>query len=617
MNAKVHRLRRAAASDAGFTLMEVTVSLALLAIVAAASLTFFVKGTRTVTTQQRQQNAVTVANESMELAFARIPTASASGTSGLVTGRTKAEVDAAWAASAGAVGVADTYSDWDQATLPAPLLGTDDDAVPLTDAVRKSSIDYAVTTLIGTCYRAKNTADGECTKAGGSATGVADGSHLRIMRTIVVVTWPDITGTCGGSCQYSIASLTDPNTDLEWNNTSRLVAADDAKIVNAGDTTSVVIDVLDNDTLLAGAGAPTVGVVAPGPVHSISAAAMGTATVNADRTIKYTPGPDSHGQVIFKYSVTTGARTAQAMVHVNVNPLAVDYDESAVVGAARTVAIKTRYGASPVSIAPVGALPTGWSITGTSVKYTPTAGVGTVSELRYTYADTEGMNSLEGKVKMTVIPAAQASNVTADVPGSSVDYYLNMQTLTSNSSSYRVQVTGAISQAGSTPSGATLKVDGTTLAPANTPLTGFDAKFTPPTKTSGVWKFPFKIMDPLGGLSPGAASTATIKVHPAASPDSVSVPKRSSSSSNTTQLLNLGANDAAYKNTKFKLITNPVSSCGSVTDSSTWSSTGTLTFKAGTTTTSSCYFEYQLEPVDNNLGLTTTTTIRVNVTVTN
>ena len=89
------------------------------------------------------------------------------------------------------------------------------------------------------------------------------------------------------------------------------------------------------------------------------------------------------------------------------------------VGATRSVPIKTRYGASPVSLAPVGALPTGWTITGTTVKYTPTRGVGTVSVLRYTYADTEGMTSQEGKVTMTVIPVAQASDVTADVPGSS------------------------------------------------------------------------------------------------------------------------------------------------------------------------------------------------------
>ena len=46
--------------DEGFTMIEVVVSLAVLALVATSGLYFFINGTRNVTEAQRTQNAVSV-----------------------------------------------------------------------------------------------------------------------------------------------------------------------------------------------------------------------------------------------------------------------------------------------------------------------------------------------------------------------------------------------------------------------------------------------------------------------------------------------------------------------------------------------------------------------------
>ena len=212
------------------------VALAIIAIVASASLAFFVQGTRSVTTQQRQQNAVAVANHAMEVAYSRVATASDTGTSGLVVGRTEGRGQG-------------RLERRRQRRRRRPVrrlpglgrrhdarhreVGTEDDEVPLTDTVTESRIKYTVTTLIGSCYRVKVTPAAPCTKTGGDAAGVPLAGYARIMRSVVVVTWADVAGTCGGICRYDISALIDPNTDLEWNNTTRLLAADDSVAVDA------------------------------------------------------------------------------------------------------------------------------------------------------------------------------------------------------------------------------------------------------------------------------------------------------------------------------------------------------------------------------------------------
>lgn len=82
-------------------------------------------------------------------------------------------------------------------------------------------------------------------------------------------------------------------------------ANDDA--ASGSEDNSVVIDVLTNDT---GSGLM---------VTSVTAGSLGTATINADQTITYTPSSDASGSDVFSYTVTDGAgNTSTAQITVTV-----------------------------------------------------------------------------------------------------------------------------------------------------------------------------------------------------------------------------------------------------------------------------------------------------------
>jgi len=590
--------------DAGFTLMEVVVALALLALVATASLVFFVKGTRAVTTQQRAQNAIAVANEAMEVAFSKVPTASATGTSGLVVGRTQSEVTAAWTAAvaAGVSGLSDSYPAWDTATSPLPATGIGDDAVPLTTTVNRSRIDYTVTTLVGACYRATASPAAPCTRTGGNAAGVAATGYARLMRSVVLVTWPDVSQTCGGTrCSYAATSLLDPSTDLEWNNTTRLLAADDAVSVNANAT--VTIDVLDNDTLMEITANP-VSIVSQ-PVKAGTSTAMGTATVNpVDGRVTYTPSADAHGEVTFIYRITVAARTAQATVHAYVNPLARHYSVPGVVGTTVTVPIATVSGETPASLTIVSGPTTGTaSVSGTSLRYLPTS-AGTFS-FTYSYTDAEGMVSLPGTVTATVTAFAPPTATTPPIlpinaMATPTPVALNLQTGTGNPTTYQVEIA-------TLPAGGTVQVDGANAAIGTR---GAVATFTPVARTAGEYSFTFKILTP-DGLLASAVLTQTIRVQPAAAADpSLSVKK--STTTNTA----VGANDGSWEGTTFTVVSGLGSGCGTLTvDQSTWRTAGTVQYKAPSSTKPGCSFSYRLDPI--TAGLTASTTVTATIKVTN
>ena len=103
-----------AAPDAGFTLVEVVVSLALITVIATAALAFFVQGLRTAKHQTQSLSATAVATDAMERAFS-VPPQYVAGVSGLVRGRTQAAVQGSWTAGGalGVQGLAQTYPSWD------------------------------------------------------------------------------------------------------------------------------------------------------------------------------------------------------------------------------------------------------------------------------------------------------------------------------------------------------------------------------------------------------------------------------------------------------------------------------------------------------------------------
>lgn len=591
---------RRVGDDEGFTLMEVIVALSLLAIVATASLVFFVNGTRSVTSQQRSQSAIAVATNAMEQTFSRVPTTSATGVSGLVVGRTKADVDAAWAAAGpySVPGLSDTYPAWDTATAPAPAVGTGDDAVKLTTTTTQAKITYTTTTLIGTCYRVTTNPSGPCTKTGGTSAGVANAGYSALMRVAVLVTWPDVAGRCtpSGTCSYSTTSLIDPSSDLKWNNTTRLVAADDAVSTDA--LTPITIDVLDNDTLMSITSNPVS--VYSQPVKASTGVAMGSAAVNTDGTITYTPTTDAHGEVTFAYRVTVGARVAQALVHVYVKPLAADYTIGAIVGTPVDQAVTTRAGDTPKSVSIESTPASGTvSLTGSpavTLHYVPGA-VGTYS-YTYTYTDAEGMVSLPGTVTYTVVTysppnATNPGPVAVAASATPAPVVMQLQTRTGNPTTYLAKVT-------SLPAVGTVQVDGATIVAGQlgtAAAIGSNVTYTPPAKTSQVSTFTATLLTP-DMTQESAPVTATVQVTPVVADDGTKASVLASVSRGSTVSLNIGANDWSYKGLSIQVVQQPQkfgssTSCGTLTTSN-YTTNGTVSFKAGWSSVTDCRFTYTI-----------------------
>ena len=210
---KIRRLLdRLTADSNGMTLVEVIVAIAIMGIVATAAIGLAISSTIGSVSQQRRAIAVTVANAAMEN-VSGLPAAE------LVRGRSAGPVHASFTANSGISGISQTYEKFD--TNPLTVLGTT--TVPIVVPVTQNGTKYSVTTIIGTCFERLGTNVGQV--AGGNCAKLdvlqyaplLYSGYTPLTRVIVVVSW-----TAGqecaaaGSCVYSIASLIDSHSDLEW-----------------------------------------------------------------------------------------------------------------------------------------------------------------------------------------------------------------------------------------------------------------------------------------------------------------------------------------------------------------------------------------------------------------
>jgi prepilin-type N-terminal cleavage/methylation domain-containing protein len=213
---RIHRRLRALASDErGLTLMEVIVAIAIMTTIAVAAASVSLNGTKTVTAEQRQQVAVTIANGYMEQVSGwKVALNTSTGVSNLYFGRTQTAVQAAFTANATRPGVAQTNAVWD-ASAPGDAPGgpsLEITTTPTTLPAQNGTL-YTVTTLIGSCYQSM-TVQTSATANNCVATQAANTDAL--IRVIVIVKW-----TAGAKCQtsgcyYDTSTLLDPNSDLEW-----------------------------------------------------------------------------------------------------------------------------------------------------------------------------------------------------------------------------------------------------------------------------------------------------------------------------------------------------------------------------------------------------------------
>ena len=302
-----------ATTDEGFSLIEVIVALFIVGMIASAVLVFFVRGSSTASHLQRTQASASIATQAMEkVRSVRPRPGSPTVPTPLVIGREKADVAAGFAkvAALDPTLVAETNQLWD----PAP---SGDPTLKVEHEVRVSDMTYDVTTLIGSCYRAKSASasDTTCVRTNPGA------SAALVYRAIVVVTWDPGVEKCGGDgCFYPMTTLIDPNTDATWNISTAPVANDDEIAFSAGSPARDV-DILANDVIVSNRSNPTTITSAP---------AQGTATVITSGTlmgaVRYTPPADYSGIVTFKYKLrdAQGRNSGEATVTVTIYPVAVD-----------------------------------------------------------------------------------------------------------------------------------------------------------------------------------------------------------------------------------------------------------------------------------------------------
>lgn len=593
------------ASDEGFSLIEVIVSLSLLAVMSTAALYFFVGASRSVTYQQRTHGAVTLANDAMETSFSWIASSALPGTSNLVKGRTKADVEAAWAAAsaAGVPGVDTTFPAWDTTTSPGPANGVGDDTIKLTRAQTESRMTYTVTTLIGTCYRATTSTGSACTKTGGDAVGAPATGYSRLMRSIVVVTWPDTNGSCSASgCRYTIASLIDPNADVAWNNTTQPKAVDDFVAVDAG--SSVVIDVLANDTIKRVASNPVLFVPGSGPVKGSTP--MGSLVSQSDGKFRYTAvgpgGTNPSGEVTFRYQVSGGASVTSATVHVFVKPQAPDINATGVINTDVNVPIATVIGTAPTAIVRTSG-PTGGTVTASGSSFVFRHSAAGTYTFQYTYTDTEGQTSLPGKV--TVVLSALAPPVVGPltVDSRSGDTTtMNLATLSGNPGTYKTEILTV------PPSGRGTILDGTVAVTPPKVLTG-TASFAA-GGWSGLSTFTYRVYSSDGNQVSGSG-TVTVRVKPLATADTVSM------ADNRTVAHVVTGNDPTTSGSRLALTNAP--SCNNGGSATATVGTGTqanaiLVKVPNLSKSSTCVVSYRLEATDGSALVSDPVTLTVSVT---
>lgn len=199
--------------DAGFTLLETLVSLGLIGTMMAALAPFLISWTVTTDAQRDRQIAIQLAGEAVEQARALRG-------AGLLTGRSRAAVQAQWAQAPAAVqsGYATAMlCAWDtkitNATpepcdVNAPAAGGEAGAQAPLPTVPVES------TVAGVPYR-QNWYVGQCW--GGTVCDATNsGGEVLYMRVVVAVTWSH--KSCpGGRCVYHTTTLQSPAADPLFN----------------------------------------------------------------------------------------------------------------------------------------------------------------------------------------------------------------------------------------------------------------------------------------------------------------------------------------------------------------------------------------------------------------
>lgn len=585
--------------DEGFTLVEVIVALVLLGLVATSAMYFFISGTRSTSHLQRSQNAVTVANEAMEMAYALEPRDKlGTETPSVVLGRSQANVQTAWnaAVALGVEGINDTYPVWDASAGPSAT-----PALPITQSRNHSGISYTVTTLVGTCFRPSSTlgTDQTCTRIPGYASDPGDAgtpsNMVRMLRIITVVTWkPTATECAGGTCSYVLTALADRSDDLEWNQVIDVVAIDDFETFTQGETRA--IDVMQND-LVGPVGLTPVSVQSPG-----LPAAQGTLHAETNGKITYTAPTMASGIYSFVYRLKDQrGDQADATVTITLPPKSVNDAADGFVGVPLSIPVTANDPGSPVS-ATVTTAPTHGSVTFSGLTAVYTASAPGIDTFQYAYTDGAGQLSPPATVTVKVEAfslGAKARDIAARA--GTADVWTTLQDLlvgsNANPADLRMTVVGPKPAAG------TLRVNGdvyTGTTVGSTSAAGTVVDYSPPQNVVGQYSFTYV----LTRVSTGTVSdpmTVTLRVLPVANNDTGPYTKRG-----LTAEIDVGANDAPrfFGGATNVTVTYSQLTCGSFANQ-TRLAEGIVRVNMPSSGSGTCSFKYYLQGTGSLSGLRT------------
>jgi prepilin-type N-terminal cleavage/methylation domain-containing protein len=187
-------------ADEGFGMVEMMVSLVIIAIVTTAALNFFLNGLSSESGQRQRQEAIYLADQQMQTVQA-VPAAD------LVQGRTSTMQNAALATP-----IATTLNLAAQAdtTAGAGFDSNASDAVllPVSQTQSVNHITYTLWTFVAACHL-KVATNSQC----GPTTTTGSTTELR---ATVAVTWTSH-ANCTQGCNYSTSTLVDPSSDQLFN----------------------------------------------------------------------------------------------------------------------------------------------------------------------------------------------------------------------------------------------------------------------------------------------------------------------------------------------------------------------------------------------------------------
>jgi prepilin-type N-terminal cleavage/methylation domain-containing protein len=184
----------------GFAMVEMMISLVLIAIVMTAAIVFFVNGLRSDSGQRQRQEAIYLADQQMQ-------TVQAIPANDLVFGRTSS---AQTAAASNAMGTALNLAAQSDLSSTASYDSDTSDAtlIPLSQTQTVNSIPYTIWTFVYACH----VSPGNGATCGPTA---ATGSTQEL-RITVATSWTS-NANCTGGCHYATSTLVDPNNDQTFN----------------------------------------------------------------------------------------------------------------------------------------------------------------------------------------------------------------------------------------------------------------------------------------------------------------------------------------------------------------------------------------------------------------